>query len=105
MLTSKALPYLPASVHRAVFEKLHGPSHRSIRGSHRLVAHKFVWPNRNVDVGKYSRACVAYQRSKVQRLTVAPFPSAGRFEYIRLEQVPSFFGWHEDLLVYGGQVY
>nr|VZI38222.1 unnamed protein product [Spirometra erinaceieuropaei] len=36
-------PFVPASMRRAAFQSLHGPSHPGIRASQKLLAERFAW--------------------------------------------------------------
>ena len=62
---------------RPIFNSLHGLSHPGIRTSQKLVSSRFIWPRMNTDVRKWSKECVACQRSKIHRHTVTP---VGQFD-------------------------
>lgn len=86
--TSKLRPYVPSQLRQEIFKKLHSLSHPGVRGTRRLITQRYFWPNMNTDLAKWSRSCLACQRSKVHRHTVTPpgiFSPAGRLEHIHID--------------------
>ncbi|BHF84055.1 hypothetical protein SprV_0902720500 [Sparganum proliferum] len=83
--------FVSASMRRAVFQTLHGPSHPGIRASQKLLAERFVWPGMNKDIKAWFRSCLNCQHNKVQRHNKSPpgtFPSPdARFSHARLDVV------------------
>lgn len=84
-------PYVPESLRRTVFERIHGLSHPGVRGTRKLVTDRYYWPNINKDVNYWTKICLSCQKSKVNRHTkselgkfVAP---SGRFEHIHIDIV------------------
>ncbi|CAH8625724.1 unnamed protein product [Heterobilharzia americana] len=74
----KPRPFVPLSMRRLVFSKMHGISHPGIRATVKLITDRYVWPKMNRDLRQWSRACLACQRSKVQRHILSP---TGRFSH------------------------
>lgn len=88
--STKLRPYVPPSMRQVIFQKLHRIQHPGTRGSRRLIAQRYFWPNMNVDIGNWTKACVNCQRTKIHRHTVAPpgtFAPAGRFEHVHVDIV------------------
>ncbi|BHF59457.1 hypothetical protein SprV_0100241600 [Sparganum proliferum] len=83
--------YVPALMHRTVFQTLHGLSHPGIRASQKHLAERFVWPGLSKDVKAWTRSCLCCQRNKVQRHNKSPsgkFPSPdARFNHVHLDVV------------------
>nr|VZI08545.1 unnamed protein product [Spirometra erinaceieuropaei] len=84
-------PFVPPSLRRKVFSSLHNLSHPGSRATDKLVSDRFVWPGMHKDLKAWTRACIACQRSKVQRHNKAPigtFPGPGsRFSHVHLDIV------------------
>nr|VZI15764.1 unnamed protein product [Spirometra erinaceieuropaei] len=84
-------PFVPPSLRRKVFSSLHNLSHPGSRATDKLVSDRFVWPGMHKDLKAWTRACIACQRSKIQRHNKAPigiFPDPGsRFSHFHLDIV------------------
>nr|VZI45164.1 unnamed protein product [Spirometra erinaceieuropaei] len=84
-------PFVPPSLRRKVFPSLHNLSHPGSRATDKLVSNRFVWPGMHKDLKAWTRACIACQRSKIQRHNKAPigtFPGPGaRFSHVHLDIV------------------
>nr|VZI07986.1 unnamed protein product [Spirometra erinaceieuropaei] len=84
-------PFVPPSLCRKVFSSLHNLSHPGSRATDKLVSDRFVWPGMHKDLKAWTRACIACQRSKIQRHNKAPigtFPGPGaRFSHVHLDIV------------------
>ncbi|BHF62295.1 hypothetical protein SprV_0200527700 [Sparganum proliferum] len=84
-------PFVPPSLRRKVFSSLHNLSHPGSRATDKLVSDRFVWPGMHKDLKAWTRACIACQRSKIQRHNQAPigtFPGPGaRFSHVHLDIV------------------
>nr|VZI27627.1 unnamed protein product [Spirometra erinaceieuropaei] len=82
-------PFVPPSLRRKVFSSLHDLSHPGSRATDKLVSDRFVWPGMHKDLKAWTRACIACQRSKIQRHNKAPigtFPGPGaRFSHVHLD--------------------
>lgn len=81
-------PYIPLQFRRTAFDSIHNLSHPGIRATRKLVTSKFFWPNMNIDINKWSKACLNCQKAKVNRHTISNldrFPSANRFEHINID--------------------
>jgi len=74
MSTGTPRPIVPAEFRRTVFDMLHSLSHPGIRATQKLLTDRYVWPNINSDVRRWTRTCLPCQKSKVQRHTVTPCP-------------------------------
>nr|VZI36105.1 unnamed protein product [Spirometra erinaceieuropaei] len=83
--------FVPPSLRRKVFSFLHNLSHPGSRATDKLVSNNFVWPGMHKDLKAWTRACIACQRSKIQRHNKAPigtFPGPGaRFSHVHLDIV------------------
>ena len=85
---------------RQAFDALHALSHPGVRGSHRLLATRFLWPGMNKDVGAWASSCLDCQRTKVARHMRPPvqridMPSQ-RFSHVHIDLVgplPSVRGY------------
>nr|VZI46645.1 unnamed protein product [Spirometra erinaceieuropaei] len=86
-------PLVPPSPRRKVFSSLHNPSQSGSRATDKLGSERFVWPGMHKDLKAWTRACIACQRSKIQRHNKAPictFPGPGaRFSHVHLDIVGS----------------
>nr|VZI02434.1 unnamed protein product [Spirometra erinaceieuropaei] len=84
-------PFVPPSLRRKVFSSLHNLSHPGSRATDKLVSDRFVWPGMHKELKAWTRACMACQRSKIQRHNKAPigtFPGPGsRFSHVHLDIV------------------
>nr|VZI49174.1 unnamed protein product [Spirometra erinaceieuropaei] len=84
-------PFVPPSLRRKVFSSLHNLSHPGSRATDKLVSARFVWPGMHKDLKAWTRACIACQRSKIQRHNKAPigtFPGPGsRLSHVHLDIV------------------
>ncbi len=91
MSTGIARPIVPSEFRHAVFDLLHSLSHPGIRATQKLLTDRYVWPNINADVRKWTRSCLECQKSKVQRHTITPLstfstPDA-RFDHVHVDLV------------------
>eukprot|EP00794_Sanderia_malayensis_P020726 gene20726-biopygen17108 len=89
--TSTPRPYVPVPFRRSIFDHLHSLSHPGIRATQNLITARYVWPNINTDLRRWTRSCIPCQRSKIQRHTVAPIgtfatPDA-RFDHVHIDLV------------------
>ena len=91
MSTGVPRPYVPQQLRQTVFDSLHSLSHPSIRATQHLITSRYVWPNINKDVCKWTRCCIQCQKSKIQRHTTAPLGKFktpdGRFANIHIDIV------------------
>ena len=89
--TEKIRPYIPKSQRYQVFLSLHNLSHPGIRATTKLVTERFIWPSIKSDCNKWSRACLACQKSKVARHTKAPLTDFAvpneRFRHLNVDIV------------------
>ena len=58
MSTGVPRPYVPQQFRQTVFDSLHSLSHPSIHATQHLITSRYVWPNINKDVRKWTRCCV-----------------------------------------------
>ncbi|XP_066946030.1 uncharacterized protein [Macrobrachium rosenbergii] len=86
-----ALPLVPTSRCRQVFDVIHGFSHPSGRTTAKLLSGKFVWHRVQKDARTWARQCLQCQTSKVGRYTeagVGKFPQPERyFSHIHIDVV------------------
>lgn len=91
--TSKQLnrPYVPESLRRTIFNKIHDLSHPGVRGSRKLITSKYFWPNMNADCNSWAKTCAACQKSKISRHTISKLGTfsvpSGRFDHIHMDLV------------------
>lgn len=87
----KFRPYIPSSMRKEIYTKLHELSHPGIKTTRKLVRERYFWPEMNKDVGLWAKSCIPCQRAKVTRHTRSPFGNfdvpAGRFEHIHIDLV------------------
>lgn len=83
--------YLPESLRRPVYSKIHNLSHPGIRATRKLVCAKYFWPRMNVDLNSWSRSCVSCQKSKISRHTKSKFgiftQTTERFQKVHIDLV------------------
>ena len=72
-----ARPFVPTAWRKRIFDVIHGLGHPGVQRTRDAVRAKFVWPNMNADVSRWSRECIPCQRSKITRHTNPPI---GDFE-------------------------
>lgn len=82
-------PLVPKHLRKQIFESLHSLSHPGTKASAKLVAERFVWPSLRKDCRDWARACLACQRSKINRHVCSPLgtfdlPKA-RFNHVHLD--------------------
>uniref|UniRef100_A0A183T9P5 Integrase_H2C2 domain-containing protein n=1 Tax=Schistocephalus solidus TaxID=70667 RepID=A0A183T9P5_SCHSO len=65
-------PFVPSSLRRKVSCFLHNLSHTRSRATDYLVSDRFFWTGMSKDMKAWTHACLACQRSKVQRHNKAP---------------------------------
>nr|VZI02162.1 unnamed protein product [Spirometra erinaceieuropaei] len=70
--TGNERPFVPASIRRHVLNDLHNLSHPGVRATVKLLTDRFVWPNINRDVRRWTRSCLPCQRAKTHRHTITP---------------------------------
>ena len=89
--TGKARCYIPSSVRRIVFRKVHELSHPGIRATLKLVSNRYFWPAMNTDVREWTRACHQCQLNKINRHTKTPIgnfvPPNKRFQHVHIDIV------------------
>nr|VZI06078.1 unnamed protein product [Spirometra erinaceieuropaei] len=83
--------FVPATLRRQVFNALHNLSHPGVRATVKLITDRFVWPNINRDVRRWTRSCLTCQRAKTHRHTITPpvtfaTPDA-RFSHVHIDLV------------------
>jgi len=86
--TGRPRPYVPASLRKPIYERLHNLGHPGVKASRELLRTRFFWPGINHDVGEWARACIPCQKAKVHRHTATPFgtfTTAGRLEHVHLD--------------------
>nr|VZH95871.1 unnamed protein product [Spirometra erinaceieuropaei] len=70
--TGHERPFVPATLRRQVFNALHNLSHPGVRATVKLITDRFVWPNINRDVQRWTRSCLSCQRAKTHRHALTP---------------------------------
>lgn len=84
-------PFVPTNLRRQVFDSLHSLSHPGANASAILVAQRFVWPRMRKECREWSSACLACQRSKVNRHVTSPLGTldlpSERFKYVHIDLI------------------
>ncbi|KAL3173628.1 hypothetical protein MRX96_041451 [Rhipicephalus microplus] len=74
-----------------VFDALDSLSHPGIRSTRRLITGRYLWPRMNIDVRRWTHACLKCQLTKVPRNTVSPLgtftPPDSWFSHVYLDLV------------------
>ncbi|GFT00435.1 hypothetical protein TNCV_1981701 [Trichonephila clavipes] len=90
----KVRPYVTEEFCFEVFRSLHNLSHPGIRATKHLIQDHFVWPFILKDIAKWTRCCISYHQSKVQRHTVSPLQpfalTVERFQHVHIDLVGPF---------------
>lgn len=104
--TGRNRPYVPSSLRKTIFDKLHNLSHPGIRSTRKLITTRYFWPSINKDLNLWAKSCVQCQRAKVQRHVRSEHQRidipAGRFEHIHIDLVgplPSSHGFNYLLTI------
>nr|VZI41434.1 unnamed protein product [Spirometra erinaceieuropaei] len=89
--TGHERPFVPATLRRQVFNGLHNLSHPGVRATVKLITDRFVWPNINRHVRRWTRSCLSCQRAKTHRHTITlpgtfETPDA-RFSHVHIDLV------------------
>ena len=84
-------PYLPNSMRKICYEKLHNISHPGVRGTRKLILSRYFWPEMRKDINKWATNCIHCQQCKINRHTKTPIQMIdiprGRFEHIHMDLV------------------
>ncbi|BHF77875.1 hypothetical protein SprV_0602098500 [Sparganum proliferum] len=106
--TGHERPFVPATLRRQEFNALHILSHPGVRATVKLISDRFVWPNINRDVRRWTRSSLPCQRAKTHRHTITPpgtfaTPDA-RFSHVHIDLLktslmaqPDPSRWSDDL--------
>lgn len=70
--TQTPRPYITPMMRKQVFENLHGLSHPGTNATIKLITERYIWPGINKDCREWTRACLACQRSKINRHVSTP---------------------------------
>ncbi|BHF73781.1 hypothetical protein SprV_0401686400 [Sparganum proliferum] len=74
-----------------MFTAPHNLSHPRVRTTVKLIADRFVWPNINRDVRRWTRSCLSCQRAKTHRHTITPpgtfATTDARFSHVYIDLV------------------
>ena len=83
-------PFLTENFRELAFHTIHDIAHPGIKATRNLMRQRFFWPNMLQDTAKWTRTCVACQKSKITRHTKSPigkFQDADRFAHVHLDYV------------------
>lgn len=84
-------PYVPETLRRIIFNKIHNLSHPSIRVTRKMITAKYFWPSMNKNINLWTKTCISCQKAKITRHTHSPHgsinPPTGRFEHIHIDLV------------------
>lgn len=89
--TGNLRPFVPQSLRKSLFQRIHNLSHPGVRASRKLVGDRYIWPTMNKDIGVWVKQCHDCQRAKVSKHTrlfpeQIPIPK-GRFQHIHIDIV------------------
>jgi cleavage and polyadenylation specificity factor subunit 1 len=91
ILEDIARPFIPASMRREYFNRVHSLSHPGVRTTQKQLTERFVWPAMGKQIKEWTSQCLACQRTKVTRHNKAPFQSipttGGKFSQVHLDLV------------------
>ncbi|BHF75883.1 hypothetical protein SprV_0501898000 [Sparganum proliferum] len=65
-------PFVPATLRGQVLNVFHNLSHPGVGATVKLITDRFVWPNINRDVRRWTRSCLPFQRAKTHRHIITP---------------------------------
>lgn len=89
--TQRHRAYIPQSMRRQIFHKIHDLSHPGVRATRLKLTKIYFWPKMNNDVSQWSRNCLECQKEKVYRHTKQPVQNIripdGRFRHVHLDLV------------------
>ncbi|BHF82160.1 hypothetical protein SprV_0802529700 [Sparganum proliferum] len=89
--TGHERPFVPATLRRQLFNSLHNLSHPGVRSTVKLITDRFVWPNINRHVRRWTRSSQPCQRAKTHRHTITPpgtfATSDARFSHVHIDLV------------------
>ena len=84
-------PFIPLSLRKTFFKKVHNLSHPGVKATVKLVTSKYTWPGCSRDVRQWSQQCIPCQTSKVTRHNHARThiipPSGDKLSQIHLDLV------------------
>ena len=66
-LTSKARPIILKNFQKLIFDTIPNMSHHGIKGTKKLIQHRFVWHEMNKDITSWVRNCPECQKGKILR--------------------------------------
>lgn len=89
--TNNYRPYIPTTLRRTIFEKMHSLSHPGIRATRKLLVKSYFWPFMRKDVNNWTRQCINCQKSKINVYVKSPIQPIeiprSRFEHIHIDIV------------------
>ncbi|KAK4468999.1 hypothetical protein MN116_000141, partial [Schistosoma mekongi] len=89
--TGRYRPYIPHLLRRSIFESMHNISHPGVKSTTNMIRERFIWPNLNRDIRRWTQSCNACHSVKIQRHTssaLGPFHHPdSRFEHIHIDVV------------------
>jgi len=84
-------PFLPLSLRRTVFAKIHNMAHPGRKATQRQIGKLFVWPGLKSNIKVWTDACVNCQKNKVTRHSkpkINPIPTTGpKFSQVHIDIV------------------
>lgn len=89
--TGHVRPFVPLRMRDQVIASVHNVCHPGILGTTHSIRQRFVWPKMAKDIKTYVKQCIACQKAKVSRHTVAPTSTyilpEDRFRHIHIDLV------------------
>jgi cleavage and polyadenylation specificity factor subunit 1 len=91
ILNGIARPFIPKSMRRSFFQRVHELSHPGVRTTQKQLTERYVWPHMNKDIRAWTTQCIPCQRAKIHRHNKAPIQSipttGGKFSQVHLDLV------------------
>ena len=91
ILHGTARPFIPTSMRKDVFQRIHNLSHPGVRTTQKQLSERYVWTNMSRDIRDWTTQCLACQRTKVTRHNRTPIQAipttGGKFSQVHLDLV------------------
>lgn len=70
--TGHVRPFVPMEMRNTVIQNVHNICHQGVAGTTNTIKQRFVWTNMKADIRKFVKHCIACQKAKISKHTVAP---------------------------------
>lgn len=89
--TSVPRPFVPSSLREDVILSLHNLSHPGVKGTSKLIKHRYFWPSMDATIKPLVTNCLQCQQAKIHRHTKSPIEPISaptdRFETVHIDIV------------------